>query len=262
MITKTVTSGQRSATATISEETRFIFSDAWSYFHVQNLGSGTVYISMSAGTAAGADGVIAIPAGGTACTMHGYPVNDVYVTSTASDMVQIIGANSAMLPFKQGSLGGGGGSSYILPKATETTLGGIKAKNRTTETGECAIDPETGKIYAPASSSNAVTIYSGTFNRDGMTLSQAYTDFTYLLFTINYYNSTYSSRQLSSMLVKTSDIVAAANNNIVIPYVVEVPPPAGDTSPLYKSFYFYSTTVIRSRSVADSNITVIIRGIN
>jgi len=576
MITKTVTSGQRSATATISEETKFIFSDMWNYFHVQNLGTGTVYIGMSAGVTAGNDGVIAIPSGGTACTMHNFPADSVYILSTASDLVQVVGSNSAFIPFKQGSSGGGGsayilpkatanslggiqakakttenteaaigtdnkmyvyvptalselsndenfikntvdnlvnyynktnsyskteintlisnlnsltteivvslpteniststiyliqvestnnyvqwmyinsawanlgsteinltnyytkletysktetdsllsqkvdtvdgkglstndfttvlknkldgiaegannytlpvattstlggvkvdgtsitiadgvisasgggggvtvdsalsdtstnpvqnkvvnaaladksnldhiqaadkggtgqtsytvgdilyadttttlaklaagtagqvlksggagtapawadesgggGSTYILPKATETTLGGIKAKNRTTETGECAIDPETGKIYAPASSSNAVTIYSGTFNRDGMTLSQAYTDFTYLLFTINYYNSTYSSRQLSSMLVKTSDIVAAANNNIVIPYVVEIPPPAGDTSPLYKSFYFYSTTVIRSRSVADSNITVIIRGIN
>ena len=46
----------------------------------------------------------------------------------------------------------GGGGSYELPQATETTLGGIKAKAKTTETGEVAIDAATGKLYAPASS--------------------------------------------------------------------------------------------------------------
>jgi hypothetical protein len=110
MITKTVTSGQRSATATISEETKFIFSDAWNFYHVQNLGTGVVHVSMSAGATAGADGTIAIPAGGTACTTHGYPANTVYVTSSdATSVVQVIGSNSAISPFK--SAAGGGGSS-------------------------------------------------------------------------------------------------------------------------------------------------------
>lgn len=44
---------------------------------------------------------------------------------------------------------GGGGGSYTLPQATESILGGIKAKQRTTETAEAAIDPETGKMYVP-----------------------------------------------------------------------------------------------------------------
>ena len=44
----------------------------------------------------------------------------------------------------------GGGSSYTLPQATETTLGGIKAKAKTTESGEVAIDGATGKLYAPS----------------------------------------------------------------------------------------------------------------
>ena len=107
MITKTVTSGQRSATATISEETRFVFSDKWNFFHVQNLGTGTVYIGMSAGVTAGNDGVIAIPSGGTACTMHNFPADSVYVLSTASDLVQVVGSNSAFPPFKLGGSGGG-----------------------------------------------------------------------------------------------------------------------------------------------------------
>ncbi len=113
MITKTVSNGQRSATATISEETKFIFSDAWDYFHAQNLGSGIVYISMSQGAAAGNDGVIAIPAGGTACTSHGFSANTVYVTANnTTDVVQIIGSSSAISPFKSATGGGGTGETY------------------------------------------------------------------------------------------------------------------------------------------------------
>lgn len=42
-----------------------------------------------------------------------------------------------------------GGSDYTLPQASENTLGGIKAKAKTTETVEAAIDTATGKIYVP-----------------------------------------------------------------------------------------------------------------
>jgi len=37
-----------------------------------------------------------------------------------------------------------------IPQATETVLGGIKAKAKTTESSEVAIDGATGKLYAPA----------------------------------------------------------------------------------------------------------------
>ncbi len=47
-------------------------------------------------------------------------------------------------------LGEGGGTAEI-PQATETVLGGIKAKPKTTESSEIAIDPSTGKLYAPSS---------------------------------------------------------------------------------------------------------------
>jgi len=124
MITKTVTSGQRSATATISEETKFIFSDMWNYFHVQNLGSGIVNISMSQGAADGSDGVIAIPAGGTACTTHGYPANTVYVTSSdATSVVQVIGSNSAISPFKSRAKGGGTNTSDATATASDIANG-------------------------------------------------------------------------------------------------------------------------------------------
>ena len=42
-----------------------------------------------------------------------------------------------------------GGSDYTLPQASENTLGGIKAKAKTTETVEVAIDDTTGKLFVP-----------------------------------------------------------------------------------------------------------------
>lgn len=40
-------------------------------------------------------------------------------------------------------------NSYVLPQATESELGGIKAKTKTTENVEVAIDTATGKLYVP-----------------------------------------------------------------------------------------------------------------
>ena len=44
---------------------------------------------------------------------------------------------------------GGGGSSYTLPQATGSALGGIKADTKSAETVECKIDTESGKLYVP-----------------------------------------------------------------------------------------------------------------
>lgn len=43
-----------------------------------------------------------------------------------------------------------GGGAYTLPQAAEAVLGGIKAKTKTTESSEIAIDATTGKLYGPA----------------------------------------------------------------------------------------------------------------
>ncbi|MBR0576745.1 hypothetical protein KCG48_10415 [Proteiniclasticum sp. BAD-10] len=40
--------------------------------------------------------------------------------------------------------------SGSLEQATETVLGGVRAKAKTTETAEVSIDPSTGKLFAPA----------------------------------------------------------------------------------------------------------------
>lgn len=50
---------------------------------------------------------------------------------------------------------------YTLPQATDTTLGGIKAKAKTTESSEVAIDEATGKLYVPAAGEAANGIPAG-----------------------------------------------------------------------------------------------------
>lgn len=40
-------------------------------------------------------------------------------------------------------------TTYTLPQATDTKLGGIKAKEKTNETVEVAIDSSTGKLFVP-----------------------------------------------------------------------------------------------------------------
>ena len=46
-----------------------------------------------------------------------------------------------------------------VPQATETVLGGIKAKAKTTETAEVAIDTSTGKLYAPSVDPNEMSYF-------------------------------------------------------------------------------------------------------
>ena len=124
MITKTVTSGERSAQAVISEETRFIFSDKWNFFHVQNMGTGNVYISMVAGKAGGDDGVITVLPGCSACSSHSFPANSVYITAdNATDVVEVVGSNTAISPFKP-SVGGGDIDLSPYLKKADLDVGG------------------------------------------------------------------------------------------------------------------------------------------
>ena len=53
-------------------------------------------------------------------------------------------------------ISGGGGSPYVLPQATASALGGIKASPKTgLETNEVKIDESTGKLYSRASSTGS-----------------------------------------------------------------------------------------------------------
>ena len=62
--------------------------------------------------------------------------------------------------FVLGEVGEGGGISEV-PQATETTLGGIKAAERTSESAEVKIDPATGKLFVPAPDEAANGIPAG-----------------------------------------------------------------------------------------------------
>ena len=58
--------------------------------------------------------------------------------------------------------------NYTLPQANDTDLGGIKAKAKTTETGEVAIDTATGKLYAPVA--EPVSPETLTIQKNGTTI--------------------------------------------------------------------------------------------
>lgn len=55
----------------------------------------------------------------------------------------------------------GGGGSYTLPQATGTTLGGIIAATKTTESAEVKIDAATGKLYVTAAGEAANGLTAG-----------------------------------------------------------------------------------------------------
>ena len=68
-------------------------------------------------------------------------LTDVPESYVADKVVKVNSAGDALI------FADGGGA---ISQATETTLGGIKAKAKTTESSEIAIDIETGKLYGPA----------------------------------------------------------------------------------------------------------------
>lgn len=58
-------------------------------------------------------------------------------------------------------------SSYTLPQAKETSLGGVKAKEKTSETVEVAIDTVTGKLFVPPYPTGAVVELDKTLAVEG-----------------------------------------------------------------------------------------------
>ena len=65
---------------------------------------------------------------------------------------QVVTKDENGVPVWGDPAGGGSGEPYVLPQATENALGGVKAKAKTTETVEVAIDSNTGKLYVPEQS--------------------------------------------------------------------------------------------------------------
>ena len=98
-----VTKNSTTITLTGTEQT-VQFDRNYNYFWVQNLGDSDVFVSMDSGIVEGADGVIMVPAGGSCCTMHGYPADKLYLLG--SGRVQVMGTGSAFNPFKTSWKGG------------------------------------------------------------------------------------------------------------------------------------------------------------
>lgn len=84
------------------------FNRNYPYFWVQNQGSSDVLMGIDSGITEGKDGVIVVPAGGSACTMHGYNNRNRFYL-LGSGKVQVMGTSSAHNPFKAARKGGDGG---------------------------------------------------------------------------------------------------------------------------------------------------------
>ena len=85
------------------------FTAGYPFFWVRNDSSDTIRISLSPGISEGKDGVITISAGSSNGTMHGYRLNDLYISG--SGKVMVMGTGSAHNPFKSRGKGGDNGFS-------------------------------------------------------------------------------------------------------------------------------------------------------
>ena len=100
------------------EEIRADYSggtNAW----LRNDGTATVYASTAPGVAAGADGVVSIPAG-QAAAIYG-ACGAVYLLGTGS--VQLVGSDYTACPFKTSAQGGGSGADSVARAAIEAHAG-------------------------------------------------------------------------------------------------------------------------------------------
>lgn len=105
-------------------EEKVQFAVPYPYYWALNTSGADMYMSISEGITANADGVVTIPAGGASCTMHGTTIDTVHLLGTGSCL--IMGTYSAFCPFKAASGGGdsGGGSSgeVKFPKILSGTV--------------------------------------------------------------------------------------------------------------------------------------------
>lgn len=89
--------------------------NAW----LRNDGAATVYAAKAAGITAGADGVVAVPAGGSA-PLYGAD-GTVFLLGTGS--VQLIGSDYSTNPFKTSTASGGSGVDDVARAAVEAHAG-------------------------------------------------------------------------------------------------------------------------------------------
>lgn len=116
-------------------ETQVQFPAGYAYFWVRNDSSGTIRISLSPNISDGKDGVISIPPGSSNGTMHGYRLNDLYISGIGK--VMVMGTGSAHNPFRSRGKGGDLGltvTTAITNSADNTTVPTSKAVKTYTDT--------------------------------------------------------------------------------------------------------------------------------
>lgn len=98
------------------------FLSGYSDFWVRNDGTGTVLMSLSPNISEGKDGVVSVPAGSSAGTMHGFDDTrqDLYIFG--SGKIMVMGTYTPENPFKSRSKGGGDGGVETLAVFTANTV--------------------------------------------------------------------------------------------------------------------------------------------
>lgn len=123
---------------------------------LRNDGTGTIYAGKAAGVSAGADGVVAVPAGGSAPV---YGANGrVFLLGTGS--VQLIGSDYSVNPFKTSAASGGSGADEVARAAIEAHTDNAEIHVTSAEKAAWDGKAEMSDIPTtlPASGGNADTI--------------------------------------------------------------------------------------------------------
>lgn len=136
-------------------EEKVQFAVPYPYYWVLNASGAEMYASMSEGITANADGVVPVPIGGVACTMHGTTVDTVYLLGTGSCVV--MGTYSAFCPFKFLS---GGGDSGGIDEQARSAIDTINTKLATNAPYKVL----RGSVSGSSSSSSITINFSSGFN--------------------------------------------------------------------------------------------------
>lgn len=145
----------------------FYGTNAW----LRNDGTSTVYAGKSPSVAAGADGVVSVPAGGSAPVFDAH--GTVYLTGTGS--VLLIGSDYSENPFKS-SAQGGSGADEVARAAIEAHAGN-SALHLTAE----QLDNAVSEVKSYADTKDAETLTAAKAYADGLAMSggdvtQSYVD--------------------------------------------------------------------------------------
>lgn len=199
-------------------ETQVQFPSGYAYFWVRNDSSDTVRISLSPNISDGKDGVISIPPGSSNGTMHGYRLNDLYISG--SGKVMVMGTGSAHNPFKFREKGGESECRFLTTDSLVFSLSDIEFTTYNTKVllGKpsiynlpLGIIPKTAEIVSKCGTqSNFLFSYGNGGN--GQTFSLTQDEF------VGWYNSV-SYANINEARGKIRHIVCTNENKSVTIYV-------------------------------------------